>query len=71
MDFLVYKAPSYDTKKLLKVVFDKTALVKFKISYKFEPSIDETHSKQPKIQRKPYQRMDFKNLKKKSAYQKS
>jgi hypothetical protein len=28
-------------------------------------NLDETHSKQPKIHRNPYQPMDFKNLKKK------
>ncbi len=31
---------------------DKTAFVKFKISNNFKQSIDETHSKQPKILRK-------------------
>jgi hypothetical protein len=35
-----------------KVVFDKTAFVKFKISNNFKQNIDETHSKQPKIRRK-------------------
>jgi hypothetical protein len=34
---------------LLKVVFDKKALVKFKISNYFKQNIDETHSKLPKI----------------------
>jgi hypothetical protein len=37
---------------LLKVVFDKTAFVKFKISNNFKQNLDETHSKQPKIHRK-------------------
>jgi hypothetical protein len=37
---------------LLKVVFDKTALAKFKISKNLKQNIDETHSKQPKIHRK-------------------
>jgi hypothetical protein len=37
---------------LLKVVFDKTALVKFKINNNFKQNIDETYSKQPKIHRK-------------------
>jgi hypothetical protein len=32
---------------LLKVVFDKTAFVKFKISNKLKKNIDETHSKEP------------------------
>ncbi len=68
--------PSYDTKKLLKVVFDKTSFVKFKISMidnQLKQNIDKTHSKQLKIHRKihPYQPMDFKNIKKKSANQKS
>ncbi len=30
---------------LLKVVFDKTAFVKFKISNNFKQNIDETHSR--------------------------
>jgi hypothetical protein len=37
---------------LPKVVFDKTAFVKFKISNNFKQNIDETHSKQPKTHRK-------------------
>ncbi len=48
----MHKTPSYDTKLLLKVVFDKTAFVKLKISNNFNQNIDETHSKQPKIHRK-------------------
>jgi hypothetical protein len=32
---------------LLKVVFDKTAFVKFKISNNFKQNVDEIHSKQP------------------------
>jgi hypothetical protein len=45
----------YDTKMLLKVISDKTAFVKFKISNNFEQNKDEIHSKQPKIHRKnPY-----------------
>jgi hypothetical protein len=51
---------------LLKVVPDKTALEKFKISNNF---------KQPKTTKNPwenpYQPMDFKTLKKKSTNQKS
>jgi hypothetical protein len=39
----VHKAPSYDTKMLLKVVFDKTVFVKFKISNNNKQNIDETH----------------------------
>ncbi len=34
---------------LMKVVFDKKAFVKFKISNNFKQNIDETASKQPKI----------------------
>ncbi len=49
---LKHMPPSYDIKVLLKVVFDKTLLVKFKISNYFKQNIDETHSKQPKIHRK-------------------
>jgi len=52
MDFFGHKTPSYDTKMLLKVVFDKTVFVKFKISNKFKQKIYETHPKQPKIPRK-------------------
>jgi hypothetical protein len=37
---------------LLKVIFDKTAFVKFKINNNFKQNIDETHSEQPKIHRK-------------------
>jgi hypothetical protein len=64
---LAHKTPSYDTKMLLEVVFDKTAFVKFKINNNLKQNIDGTHSKQPKIHRKiyTYQPMDFKTLKKK------
>jgi hypothetical protein len=34
---------------LMKDVFDKTGVVKFKISNNFKENIDETHSKQPKV----------------------
>jgi hypothetical protein len=51
-EFLWRTRQSYDLKMLLKVVFDKTALVKFKISKNFKQNIDETHSKQPKIHKK-------------------
>jgi hypothetical protein len=37
---------------LLKVVFDKTPFVKFKISNNIEQKIDETHEKQQKLHRK-------------------
>ncbi len=43
------QTPSYDTKMLLKVVFDKTAFVKFKIRNYFTQNIYEILSKQPKI----------------------
>jgi hypothetical protein len=49
MDFFGHKTPSYDTKMLLKAVFDKTVFVKFKISYNVKQNIDETHSKQLKL----------------------
>jgi hypothetical protein len=39
---------------LLKVVFDKTAFVKFKISNNSKQNIDETHSKQLKTHRNMY-----------------
>jgi hypothetical protein len=37
---LAHKTPSYDTKMLLKVVFDKTAVVKLKIRNNFRQNID-------------------------------
>ncbi len=37
---------------LLKVIFDKTAFVKFNIRNNFKQNIGETHSKQPKVHRK-------------------
>jgi hypothetical protein len=40
------------SKMVLKVVFDKTAFVKFKISNTFKKNTDVTHSKQPRICRK-------------------
>ncbi len=52
MDFFGAQDTTHDTKMLLKVVFDKTAFVKFKISNNFKQNIDETRSKQPKIHRK-------------------
>jgi hypothetical protein len=48
----IYKTPSYDTNMLPKIVFDKTAFVKFKISNNFKQNIYETDSKQPNIHRK-------------------
>jgi len=53
---------------LPKVVFNKTAFVKFKISNNIKQNIGETDWKQPQIHRKnPYQPMGFKNLKKKKS----
>ncbi len=49
---MAHKTPSYDTKMLLKVIFDEEAFVKFEIRNNFKQNIDETHSKQPKIYRK-------------------
>jgi hypothetical protein len=43
---------NYGTKELLKVIFNKIAFVKFKISNNFKQNVDETHSKQLKIHRK-------------------
>jgi hypothetical protein len=59
MDFLgggghgehTQKTPSYDTKMLLKVDFDKTAFANLRLVTTFKKNIDETHSKQPKIDR--------------------
>jgi hypothetical protein len=44
---LVHKTPFDGINMLPKVVFDKTAFVKFKISNNFKQTIDETDSKQP------------------------
>ncbi len=44
---------------LLKVVFDKTAFVEFKLCNNLKRNIAETHSKQPKIHTLVY---GFKNL---------
>jgi hypothetical protein len=49
---LAHKTSTYDIKMLLKVVFDKTAFVKFKISNYFIQNIDEIHLKQQKFIRK-------------------
>jgi hypothetical protein len=69
---LKHKTPSYDTKVLLKVVFDDTAFEKLKISYNFNQNIDETHSKQPKIHRKIHTSLwILKISRSKSANQKS
>ncbi len=63
---------SYDKKMLLKVVLDKTTLVKFKINNNFKQNIDETYSKQPKIHRKIHTSLRiFKIWRKKSTNQKS
>jgi hypothetical protein len=64
--------PSRDTKMHLKVVFDKTSFVKFKISNNFTQNIDETHAKQPKIHRKIHTSLwIIKISRKKSANQRS
>ncbi len=60
-----HKTPSSDL-TLLKVVFDKTAFVKLKISNNFTQNLNETHSKQSKIHRKIHSNLwILKNLKKK------
>ncbi len=57
---------------LPKLVFDKTAIVKFKISNKFKENFDETDSKQPKIHKKIHTSLwIFKISLKKSANQRS
>ena len=43
---MAHKTRPYDTKMLLKFVFDEKAFVKFKFSNNFKQNIDETHSKQ-------------------------
>jgi hypothetical protein len=59
-------------KMLLKVVFDKTVFVKFKIRNNPKQNIDETHSKQPKIHRLIHTSLwILKISKKKSLNQKS
>jgi hypothetical protein len=62
---MAHKTPSYDTKMLLKVVFDKTVFVKFKTSNNVKQNIDETLSNNNKSIGKSCQPTDFKNLKKK------
>ncbi len=49
---MAHTTPSFDAKMLLKVFFDKTEIVKFKISNNLKQNIDETPRKQPKIHRK-------------------
>ncbi len=39
---MAHETPSYDTKMLLKVVFDKTAYIKLKIGNDFKQNIDVT-----------------------------
>jgi hypothetical protein len=56
-------------KNALKVIFDKPAFIKFKISNIFKQDIDGTVLNQ--LQEKPYQSMNLKKLKKKSRNQKS
>ncbi len=62
---MAHKTPSYDTKMLLKVVFDKTVFVKFKISNNFKQNIDEIRPNHQKSKGKSIQLMDYKSLKKK------
>ncbi len=50
---------------LLKVVFDKTVFVKFKISNNFKQNIDETHPNHQKSKGNSIQLMDYKSHKKK------
>ncbi len=50
---------------ILKVVFDKTVFVKFKISNNFKQNIEETHPTHQKSKGKSIQLMDYKSLKKK------
>ncbi len=57
---------------LLRVVFDKTAFVQFKIVNNFKQNLNETHSKQTKIHRKIHTNLwILKIWRKKSANQKS
>jgi hypothetical protein len=50
---------------LLKIVFDKTAFVKFKIGNNLKQISDETFKTTKNPYENPYQPKDFKNLKKK------
>jgi hypothetical protein len=56
-------------KNALKVIFDKTAFIKFKISNNFKQDIDGTVLNQ--LQENPYQSMNLKTQEKKSRNQKS
>ncbi len=64
-----WRTRHHPTKMLLRIVFDKTVFVEFKTSNSLKQNMDETHSKNP--QENPYQPMDLKILRKKSARQKS
>ncbi len=67
---MAHKTPYYNTKMLLKVVFDKTAFIKFKICNNLNKTIDETLSKQLKLHRKIYTSLWIEKIsRKKSANQ--
>jgi hypothetical protein len=67
MDSLAHKTQSYNTNMLLKVFFDKTVFLKFKISNHFERNIDETDLKQSKIHgENPYKKSQAKKSQTKS-----
>jgi hypothetical protein len=66
---MTYKTPSYDTKNALKVIFDKTSFIKFKISNNFKQDIDGTVLNH--LQQNPYQSMNLKKLKKRNPGTKS
>jgi hypothetical protein len=68
--FFGAQATKYVTKMLLKVIFDKKAFVKFKIGDNFKQKIDEYIQNNQKSIGKAIS-VDFKNLKKNSANQKS
>ncbi len=61
MDFLAYKIGTILCYKnaVEGRLFDKKAIVKFKISNNYKQNIDEKHSKQTKIHRKIYISHEF------------
>ncbi len=63
---MAHKTPSYATKMLLKVVFEKTAFVKFKLVITLNKKLIKYIHNNQKSTGNPYQSMDFKNLKKKN-----
>jgi hypothetical protein len=54
---LAHRTPSYNTKMLLKVIFGKTAFVKFKISNNLKPNIADFKNLKKKIHEQKVSRL--------------